>query len=845
MATINTDECVCRKCWSKVGPRHKSICCDICNRWFHFRCSKLKKEQFLEHVLNPNKTWRCCYCKVYRCKKCSLIINKKQNCICCDICDNWQHLKCTGLSLNKFKELGKTNDKWFCKSCFNETLPFSSLDNKQFSNLFQNKKISQQQSKTSVDQYIRFCNICKKHNNLPGKAVPCSNCKCLIHRNCTKLPLKSLEENMKQNYLCLSCVKEALPFFDYDYDSLIAETFNSNYDCICTKKNHLEHNTSDADYEIFLNLNELSFNEHNKHFDFDPDEGLVSANNFQYYSTHAFHKLVRNTHINQSFSLMHTNMSSLTANFEKLENLLADLDFHFDVIACTETWNPEDKKHLFTPGILDGYHRYEGITGSSLKGGCGFYIRDMLCYIPRPDLDTKQKDGLKYEFEAKWIEVINKKGVNIIIGVNYRHPRKNDTFYIQYLQKVMKAIKKEKKLIQIVGDFNYNLLNHDKAKTVTEFMNFLSSNLLQPHILGPTRLLDNNKPSINDNILTNFIDKNCKSGNLYDKISDHLPNFIIIEDIYENITKEVKVVKRHMKNFDGTKFIEDLNSFNIFENIINENNVNTKYDIFHDHFLKTLDKHAPFRKLSKKELRRKRKPWITKGIHKSIKVKNKLYKKFVTTKDNFYYTRYKVMRDKINHLLRSEKKKYHNKFFENNKNNMKKIWFKINHIIHKRKLNTNSMCLNVDGAIISDPYEIGNKFNTFYTTVAQKLVDKMKKPVTDYSDYLKDETEKSFYMQPTCPSEVEKLIINLDCSKSSDIYDISVKIVKISSNYIANILSHIFNKSFLDGIFPQKLKYAFVLPMHKGALCSLALSVDIITLHLHPFPSCIVSISLM
>ena len=58
---------------------------------------------------------------------------------------------------------------------------------------------------------------------------------------------------------------------------------------------------------------------------------------------------------------------------------------------------------------------------------------------------------------------------------------------------------------------------------------------------------------------------------------------------------------------------------------------------------------------------------------------------------------------------------------------MKKIWSKINHIIHKKKLSTNSMCLNADGAIISDPYEIGNKFDTFYTTVAQKLVDKMKK----------------------------------------------------------------------------------------------------------------------
>ena len=72
-------------------------------------------------------------------------------------------------------------------------------------------------------------------------------------------------------------------------------------------------------------------------------------------------------------------------------------------------------------------------------------------------------------------------------------------------------------MIQIVGDFNFNLLNHEKAKSVSEFMNFLTSNLLQPHILGPTRVLDGIKPSINDNILTTLIDKSSNSGNFYDK----------------------------------------------------------------------------------------------------------------------------------------------------------------------------------------------------------------------------------------------------------------------------------------------------------------------------------------
>ena len=47
-------------------------------------------------------------------------------------------------------------------------------------------------------------------------------------------------------------------------------------------------------------------------------------------------------------------------------------------------------------------------------------------------------------------------------------------------------------------------------------------------------------------------------------------------------------------------------------------------------------------------------------------------------------------------------------------------------------------------------------------------------------------------------------------------FDISIKIVKLSSAYISPILSNIFNKSFLDGIFPQILRYAFVFPLHKG-----------------------------
>ena len=53
-------------------------------------------------------------------------------------------------------------------------------------------------------------------------------------------------------------------------------------------------------------------------------------------------------------------------------------------------------------------------------------------------------------------------------------------------------------------------------------------------------------------------------------------------------------------------------------------------------------------------------------------------------------------------------------------------------------------------------------------------------------------------------------------SKSNDIYGISVKLIKIVSPFVSKILTNIFNETFLQGIFPDKLKYARVTPIHKG-----------------------------
>ena len=122
--------------------------------------------------------------------------------------------------------------------------------------------------------------------------------------------------------------------------------------------------------------------------------------NFNYYETHAFHKLKNTLKLNKSenFSIFHYNICSLQGNFYKLEILLDNLEHQLDVIALTETWHMKNNVN-FTPGILSGYQKYEGLAGLSKKGGCGVFIKHTIPYITRPDLSINFKNT-QSEFEV-------------------------------------------------------------------------------------------------------------------------------------------------------------------------------------------------------------------------------------------------------------------------------------------------------------------------------------------------------------------------------------------------------------------------------------------------------------
>ena len=120
------------------------------------------------------------------------------------------------------------------------------------------------------------------------------------------------------------------------------------------------------------------------------------------------------------------------------------------------------------------------------------------------------------------------------------------------------------------------------------------------------------------------------------------------------------------------------------------------FNNFYNKLNKLTNKHAPFKKLSKRKCRQFAKPWITKGLLTSIRKKNKLY--LAGQQDE-----YKCYRNKLTTLIRLSKRNYYHHYFETNVNNMKQTWKGINSLIfNSRKKLKQIMACNCK--IPWDPY---------------------------------------------------------------------------------------------------------------------------------------------
>ena len=117
---------------------------------------------------------------------------------------------------------------------------------------------------------------------------------------------------------------------------------------------------------------------------------------------------------------------------------------------------------------------------------------------------------------------------------------------------------------------------------------------------------------------------------------------------------------------------------------------------------------------------------------------------------------------------------------------------------------------------MTDQKRVVNKFNEFFTSAAQKLVERMGKSNRTINDYLLNPIKNTIFLKLADAAEISNLIMQLDESKATDVYGIPVKLIKLVQYTTSEPLSMIFNQCSVSGTFQEKLKLAGVTPIHKA-----------------------------
>ncbi len=113
--------------------------------------------------------------------------------------------------------------------------------------------------------------------------------------------------------------------------------------------------------------------------------------------------------------------------------------------------------------------------------------------------------------------------------------------------------------------------------------------------------------------------------------------------------------------------------------------------------------------------------------------------------------------------------------------------------------------------------DIANGFNKFFVAVGQQISDNVApvaKNPEEYINYGRDVPD--MLLQNTTPEHIKKIIKKLQPKLSYDANGVSTKMIKFIGDEISCPLSHIFNISLREGVFPQKLKLCRVIPIFKA-----------------------------
>ena len=499
---------------------------------------------------------------------------------------------------------------------------------------------------------------------------------------------------------------------------------------------------------------------------------------------------------NRGFKIACLNITSLHKHIDELRICLNDREV--DILAINETRLDSDfPKELIS---IYGYN-WIGRDRNRHGGGIGFYIRDMLNYRVRSDLNNT-------DIEVLTIEISKYKTKPFLITTWYRPPN-TPIEKFQEFEKPLQYIDLEDKESIILGDLNCDLISKDTNDCNSNELNFITNMYQYKQLIQePTRVTRNTKSFI-DHFFTNKPESIALTGVSKTTISDHYLIYGIRK--FPSVKVNTQIIEfRDFKNLNERAFLDDIRSLGTL-NLHQYASANEMWLVWKEHYAKICDKHAP---IKRRKIRNKSNPWITDLLLHEKRHKNYLKRKACKTSHLNDWENYKYARNNYNKLIKNTIKRHFSNDIQNNKENLKKTWKSINQCLNRNHKSKKIVLIKDANRKDIKSEDMANAFNEHFINIGSNLAQQISQP-NHPPEFFINRVDKVFTFREIFEEEVLTLLLNMSTNKATGMDRLSIKLVKLSAPLITHAMTVIFNKSIVSGTFPCEWKISKVTPVYK------------------------------
>lgn len=497
---------------------------------------------------------------------------------------------------------------------------------------------------------------------------------------------------------------------------------------------------------------------------------------------------LENERLGKAINIFHLNMQSARNKLDLLEGFLCDK--HYDIVCLSEHWLTDNEINLLNN---HDYHVASNFCRTShIHGGVLVMVRGALKYTVNDWISD-----LSIEFVCE-LSSITVPSLNLVVITAYRNGKGSPRVFETVVGRVLEHLLRGNFVnIVLVGDFNVYF--NRAIKETHSFLDCMATFGLLRTVLQPTRV--NN---CIDNAFTNIAE--YKSSVLQPHLTDH--RAICLQVC-------LPFVDSRPADTFSCRPITQKGLFNFYSSIqcidwsfiqSDSASVDVQFGSFLDVLVDGLNACFPVKDIKLSGRKQGGLKWFTHDLYCMRETLH--FMKEAASRENSPELKLTAAnyQKKYKQAIVEAKKVTHDKFLTQHQNMAAGAWKLINLKRHRIKDQT---CGSLDA----------DTFNIYFSKVVDGILggilpsQSTSDSYFDRSPYSRLETVFSF--SEVSPVNVRDAIFSLKSGNSTDKFGFSVKLIKCIGNLIYVPLTRLFNACIQQGMFPDALKVARVVPIYK------------------------------